>query len=291
MRSAARKSARPSPTSAEMTPTSVTRRKIVSLRDHLRPDQHVDLTVREARQHVGHHAAPADGVPVEPRDAGRRERLPHLGLDAFGAEPGLVEERPAARRARARHALRVIAVVAHRLPAAVHDERDRAVRALQRAAALAAEHRRREPAPVEQQQHLLRPLEPGADGVAERPAENLVSAGRRQLVAHVDRAHLGHRPVQHAALEREQVVSPARRMRVRLHRRRRRPEHNQRLACCARTMATSRPWYRGLSSCLYDPSCSSSTTMSPMFASGAKTAERVPTTASTSPRRMRCHWS
>ena len=55
--------------------------------------------------------------------------------------------------------------------------------------------------------------------------------------------------------------------------------------------ATSRPWYRGLSSCLYAPSCSSSTTTRPRSGTGAKTAERAPTTTRASPSRIRHHWS
>ena len=58
-----------------------------------------------------------------------------------------------------------------------------------------------------------------------------------------------------------------------------------------RTTATSRPWYRGVSSCLNELSCSSSTMISPSWCRGANTADRVPTTTDTSPRRMRNHWS
>jgi hypothetical protein len=55
--------------------------------------------------------------------------------------------------------------------------------------------------------------------------------------------------------------------------------------------ARSRAWYRGASDCLYDPSCSSSTTMAPSSGSGAKSAERAPTTIRFSPDRSWRHSS
>ena len=48
--------------------------------------------------------------------------------------------------------------------------------------------------------------------------------------------------------------------------------------------ATSRPWYIGVSPCLKEGSCSSSTTMSRRFGKGAKTADRAPTTTRACPR-------
>ena len=51
----------------------------------------------------------------------------------------------------------------------------------------------------------------------------------------------------------------------------------------ARTTARSRAWYRGASDCLYEPSCSSSTTMAPRSLTGAKRADRAPTATVFSP--------
>jgi hypothetical protein len=62
-------------------------------------------------------------------------------------------------------------------------------------------------------------------------------------------------------------------------------------ASSPRRIATSRAWSRGVRSLLYAASCSSSTTITPMSASGATTASRVPTTMSTSPARIRRHSS
>ena len=58
----------------------------------------------------------------------------------------------------------------------------------------------------------------------------------------------------------------------------------------ARLTATSRALYRGVVSCLKLLSCSSSITSSPSRRAGAKTADRAPTTTSTSPEAMLCQW-
>ena len=59
----------------------------------------------------------------------------------------------------------------------------------------------------------------------------------------------------------------------------------------ARITATSRPWYIGVSPCLNEGSCSSSTTMRRRLGKGAKTAERAPTTTRACPRDMAIHAS
>ena len=89
VRSEARKSAMPRPTSADTTPTSDAR-KIVSLRDHLGPDEHVDLAVAESRQQRAQGAPTANGVAIEPGHAGRR--APALDcLYPLGAESSLLQ--------------------------------------------------------------------------------------------------------------------------------------------------------------------------------------------------------
>ena len=67
------------------------------------------------------------------------------------------------------------------------------------------------------------------------------------------------------------------------------PRRQRAAQSLARITATSRPWYRGLSSCLYAGSCSSSTTISFRSRTGAKTAERAPTATRTSPEASASH--
>ena len=55
----------------------------------------------------------------------------------------------------------------------------------------------------------------------------------------------------------------------------------------ARLAATRRASYRGSDSCLYDPSCSSSITITPRSGTAANTAERAPTTTRASPAAIR----
>ena len=89
-----------------------------------------------------------------------------LRFDPFGAEADLLEIRAGALAAGLRHRHRVVAVVAARaVDALVHRQRDAAVRALERRAALAAEDRGREAAAVEQHDRLLAALEARREGV------------------------------------------------------------------------------------------------------------------------------
>src|SRR5262249_29051691 len=116
-------------------------RKVVPFGDHLRPDEHVDLAVAEAREQQVERALAANGVAVEARDAGARTQSVYFRLHALGAEAGLLEVRSGAERARLRDARRVVAVVAARAAGravAVHDERHAAVRAVDRPCTLPA---------------------------------------------------------------------------------------------------------------------------------------------------------
>src|SRR5204862_1163085 len=110
-----------------------------------------------------------------PRDPRLRVDALHVRFDALGAEAGLLEVRAGAQRARRRHACGVVAVVTARatcVAVAVNDERDAAVRAIERAGALTAEDSRGESAAVQEHERLLAALEPQSNRVAERAAEN-----------------------------------------------------------------------------------------------------------------------
>ena len=206
-------------------------REVVPLGDHLGADQDVDRALAEAREQRRERPLLADRVAIQPRDARAGACLLHLRLDPLGAEAGLLEIRTGAQRARRRHARGVVAVVAARAPGvalAVHDQRDAAVRAVDRAGALAAEHRGRETAAVEQDQRLFLPIEPRLNPLAQRAAEDDVRPLGRVRLAHVDDRHRRERPVEHPALEDNALVLAGHRVVIALHRRRRRSEDDQR---------------------------------------------------------------
>ena len=71
-------------------------RKVVSLGDHLRADEHVELPRGEPREQRRDRAAPADGVAIDAADARRGEERAHLRLDPLGAEAELLEVRAGA---------------------------------------------------------------------------------------------------------------------------------------------------------------------------------------------------
>ena len=101
--------------------------------------------------------------------------------------------------------------MAPRAPAAagrVHGQGEAAVRALERVAALPAEHRRGKPPPVEEDDHLFRRRQAGRDGVGERVADDDVRPVLGILVAHVDHTHVRQRPLQHATRQGESHVLP-----------------------------------------------------------------------------------
>src|SRR5207247_6543251 len=130
----------------------------------------------------GQRAPAANGVAIEPAHPCAGTRRPHLVFDALGAEAGLLEIRPAAQRTRLWHAGRVVAVVAAcaaRRAFAVDDQRDAAIRTVDGSGAVPAEHGRRKTAAVEEHEHLIPPIEPRTNRVAQRAAEDHARALRR----------------------------------------------------------------------------------------------------------------
>ena len=98
------------------------------------------------------------GIAVDTRNPGIREERLEVMLDFLCSESGVLQIRRRALAARGRHADRVVAVMAPRPPTgarAVHRERHAAVRALERVAALPAEHAGRKSPAVEQHEHLF----------------------------------------------------------------------------------------------------------------------------------------
>ena len=203
----------------------------MALRDHLRADEDVDLAGGEPPQQGRDRAAAADGVAIDAGDARAREERGDLVLDPLGAESDVLEILPGAVHARRRNPHRVVAVVAPRPPCRlVNRQRHAAVGTVERLAALAAEHARREAAAVEQHHRLLPPSEPLLDRRRERPADDHVGTGIRILLPHVDDRHGRHRAVEDALLERDQLVAAVLRVVEALERRRGGAEHGQRAA-------------------------------------------------------------
>src|SRR5262249_12740621 len=156
-------------------------RKVVALRNHLRADEDVDLAAAKLLEQRVERALAADRIPVEPGDARVRANAGHRRLNTLGTESGLFQVRAGAERTLRRHARRVVAVVAARasgVALAVDDERDAAVRTVERPRALAAEDRRREAAPVQEDQRLLAIREALGDRAAERAAHDHVAPAR-----------------------------------------------------------------------------------------------------------------
>ena len=115
---------------------------------------------------------------------------------------------------------------------------------------------------------------------------------RGVLLAHVDDGHRRQRPVEHAPLEDDALVPAGHRVVVALHRRRRRAEHDQRAGALAAHDRDVAPVVaRALFLLVRARRAPRRRRSGRRCSSGANTAERVPTTTSTSPRRMRCHWS
>ena len=110
----------------------------------------------------------------------------------------------------------------------VHRQRHAAVGAIERRAALAAEHGRGQPAPVQQHQCLLAAIQASCHGLSQRAAQNDVRAFLRVLAAHVDNRHRRQRPVQNAPLHHDSLVAAGQSVLVRLERRRRRSEDDER---------------------------------------------------------------
>ena len=155
--------------------------------------------------------------------------VPELRLHAFGPEPHQLDVRPGAVRALLRRGDRVVAIVAARaVGAAVNGQRDAAVRAIERRAALAAEHGAREPPAVEQHDRLLAAFQAIAQRLAKRAAQHDVRPFARELLAHVHDPHVRERPIEHAPVQRHERVAPVPGVLVALHRGRCRSQHRQR---------------------------------------------------------------
>ena len=139
----------------------------MSLGNHLRADEDVDLFSGKARQQCGNRAPAADRVAIDAANSRLRQQRFDFRFHSLGAEAELLEIGSGAFAAHFRQRPGEVAVVAPRASRSlVHRQRDAAVRTFHRLAALAAEHDRREAAPVEQHDGLLPLFDPVRQGVA-----------------------------------------------------------------------------------------------------------------------------
>ncbi len=107
-------------------------------------------------------------------------------------------------------------------------QRNRAVLALQLGSARAADHRKRIPAPVKQDQRLFSAIERRLRLLHQRAREQLLATRLLKFAPHVDEFHIGQRPVHHPLAQRDACVFALRRVLPALQRRRRRPQHHHR---------------------------------------------------------------
>ena len=146
-------------------------RKVEPLRDHLGAEQDVDLALGHARQHPVMGPFGARRVEVHARDARFRESQAHEMLELLRPQTPHPLGFRAAGAARGGDRLFVSAVVApqgrRRL---VDGQRDRAAGTIAHIPAGGTLEIRREPAPIQEQDHLFFTLERPADGLVERLA-------------------------------------------------------------------------------------------------------------------------
>ncbi len=186
-------------------------RKIMPLGDHLRADQHVELAARKTVQGM------STRLPLRRTESrsmraslGLRKVRSNLRLDALSAKADTLEIRRRAFGARARHGLRKVAVVAARPPVVapgVNGQRHAAVRTLERRSTLAADDRGGKTAAIQENQRLFPAHESIGQSVAQGSAQYHFATFCGHLIAHVDDLHVGHRPIQHALIERHQRIA------------------------------------------------------------------------------------
>ena len=161
--------------------------EVVALRDHLRADEHGALRLREPLERLAQLLRLRDRVGVEPDPLQLGDVALELALEPLRPCSDPRELGRAARRARLPAGLARAAVVAAQRPVAVQRERDVAVRAATGDTAGAAMQRRRDAAPVEEQDRLAARLGEPAELGEKRRGERVA-----RLVAQVDDPNRGH---------------------------------------------------------------------------------------------------
>ena len=156
--------------------------EIVSLREHLGADEEVRRPVAGRPHHPVELAPPACRVPVDAQHPGGREPLREPFRESLGPAPDGDQIGGIARAAAHREALfRPAVVAAQPAVGAVQDEPRIAVAALHRLPAVMADHHRREPAAIDEEERLLAPPQPFVDGLDQPLGES----GRQRLAPYV----------------------------------------------------------------------------------------------------------
>ena len=159
----------------------------MSLGEHLRSDQDVDLARLEARQERFVASLPSHRVPIHSRDPAPGEQLAQELFDPLGAVARLLQVLAPAGLAAGGGLPAEPAVVAHRerrFPVEGHG--DAAVGAVQGEAALPADELPGVAPPVQQDHRLFSRAEPLLDALAERSRDDGVGAFVPHDPAHVD---------------------------------------------------------------------------------------------------------
>ena len=128
--------------------------EVVALGDHLRADEHRPVGSSEPRQRVAEGPRPLRCVSVQPDPLQLRHAAGELAFESLGARADADELGRPARRARRERGLVAAAVVAAQALVPVQGQGDIAQRAPARPAARAAVERRRDTAPVEEENRL-----------------------------------------------------------------------------------------------------------------------------------------
>ena len=195
--------------------------EVEPFRDHLGAEQHVHVAGTHAVEDLGVGPLATRGIHVHARDARRRVPLREEALHLLRSEAALPERPATAAGAESLRRFGVQAIVAHQaLRRAVIRERDAAIGACRDVAAVAALHRARVAAPVQQEDALLA----GREALGERALE--WRTDDRLKVARTDRGargvaaqraqvhdlHLRQLRASHTLGEREQPILARRRV-------------------------------------------------------------------------------
>ena len=174
--------------------------KVEAARHELRAHQDVSAPFAERLPDVEVRVGSPCRIAVEAQHARSRPQLLDDALETLRPHPHAADIPAAAVVAHRRHLARVTAVVAHQaIDFRVLNKRHRAAQALNRFAAVAAQHKRAHAAPVQIEDHLLLVFESALNHLDQPPRQRLPVA-RRGLIAHVDELDLGipaaHPPLQ-----------------------------------------------------------------------------------------------
>ena len=202
--------------------------EVVSLGDHLRAHQDVDIALVHGRELRFEAALELGGVGIDARHARPGQRLRELLLQALGPAPQRRDVRIAAGRTGPRHARRHAAMVAaQRAVLLVEDLVRAAMRAVALPVALVAMQHRRVAAAVQEHQALLAAVEPLAQRVQQRHRQRGGDALLALEPVHVEEPDARQRAAADALGQVDAPITTAQRVLPALQRRRRRAQQHR----------------------------------------------------------------